>query len=180
MGCSFSFLSFPIILDQLRLHGIRIVAFHTDYCTAHLQYKHMHFQLAVRRDTMILRHRMRGRSGFPTIAALVSAMERVAENKDMCELMDPFDRYSVYADIWKDEMPNRCEVRINFAEVPLSHREALYQCTQNAFTEFGFPLSSITSKCQAIVVLPSHHIPGLKRAFLDLPSNPIYDWRNYT
>lgn len=185
MGCTSSFLSFPKALEFLQAGGVKVVSFHTiDACkrvhTAHLQYKLVHFQFTYLSGKLILSNRSNGRSRFPTIAGVLLAIQSVADGKNLVDNLLPFDQYSIYADIWKDELPNMCEVRLNFVDVPVSHRLELVECVQKVFESMGVTLRPMTNRAQMIGVVSSHRIPELKRKFLGLPSNPIYDWRNYT
>jgi hypothetical protein len=107
-------------------------------------------------------------------------MQAVSDGKELVDNLAPFDKYGVYAEIWKDESPNMCEVRLHFLEVPVSHRLAIVECVQKVFESVGVTLAPMTARAQMIGILPSHRLPDLKRKFLLLPSNPVYDWRNYT
>jgi hypothetical protein len=108
---------------------------------------------------------------------MILAMDRVADEKPLTEKAD--DLYSVYADIWKDEVPEKCEIRLNFGEVPPNYREGIVQSIREVLSANGYALGNITRHTQAIFVLPRNKLADIRLAFLQLPSNPIYEWRNY-
>ena len=182
MGCTYSSLSFSNMLELLQASGVKVVSTQqVNACkqihTLHLLYKIQHFQLTYLNGDLHLCHRTKGRAKFLTIHSMISAMDRVANEKPLTDRAE--DLYSVYADIWKDEVPENCEIRLNFGEIPPNYREGVLKGIREVLAAKGYALGNMTRHNQTIVVLPTNKLPEIRLTFLQLPSNPIYEWRNY-
>lgn len=185
MGCTYSSLSFSNTLELLKANNVRIVSTQQiDACkhiyTAHMIYDLHHFQLTYVSGKLVLSHRTKGRAKFLTIRKVIEAMQRVVLGNEFLDTIKPEERFSIYVDIWKDEVPDRCELRLNFGEVPVPVRETMIQTIDKVLRIYGYKVGSLTRSEQAIIVLPKHKVAAIKRTFVTLASNPIYEWRDYT
>lgn len=180
MGCTYSSLSFSKTLVVLKENDITILSTQViDACkqiyTAHILYKMHHFQLTYISGKMILSHRKLGRSKFLTIECLISAVKDASLGFPLSAACD-----TIIADIWKDELPERCEIRLNLCDVPLANRQFLLSSIDAIFVEAGFKLSGLNRSVQAIAVVPKSSVIVLKRKCIQLLNNPVHEWRDYT
>ena len=180
MGCTYSSLSFSKTLVFLKENGVTILSSQViDACkrvyTAHILYKMHHFQLTYISGKMILSHRKLGRSKFLTIECLISAIKDASVGFPLSAACD-----TVIADIWKDEHPDRCEIRLNLVDVPLVNRQIVLNAIDATFIEAGFKLSGLNRSVQAIAVVPKSSVIVLKRKCIQLQNNPIHEWRDYS
>ena len=177
----YSSLTFNRTIECLKLENITVVSTQridacNSICTAHLYHKTHHFQLIYLKGILYLIHRDYGKAKFLTVAHMVLGMNQLAAG-----CADSFNKQiMISADVWKGVQSDTVEIRFNMNHCLVANHSALWGILNTILAKLECELGPITTKQQAIVIIPTKKFNMVKLGFLTHRLNPVYEWRNHS
>ena len=175
----FSSISFSRTLEMLKLNDVEIISTQRiDVCkhvyTAHISYKQHHFQLSYINGALYLSHREYGRSKFPTVSSMFDCMQKIAAGADVPFLYPAY----VTVNIWRGDN-DTLELRFDTNSCPLGKLDEVYASLCKPLQELGCSVPTKKGR-QFILQIQTSKLYHIKRKFYMNPTNPIYNWHDYS